>query len=161
MLQNYCMAVVYGSASSQDLICLTSTNHSGRYEYWVKVEKRASVPIGEKAWQALINCLPHRSRCGWKSKTLRCSSSERYGTRISTRTAATYRLQPNEPASRKTYTPICTGTVFASHILSDSGDLRGVQELLGHSDISTTQIYTHLDFGHLSQVYDKAHPRSR
>lgn len=50
---------------------------------------------------------------------------------------------------------------FASHILESSGDLRGVQELLGHADIATTQIYTHLDYQHLAKVYDAAHPRAR
>ena len=50
---------------------------------------------------------------------------------------------------------------FASHVLASSGDLRAVQKMLGHADIATTQIYTHLDFQHLSKVYDKAHPRAR
>src|SRR5688500_11839892 len=50
---------------------------------------------------------------------------------------------------------------FASHVLESSGDLRGVQELLGHADIATTQIYTHLDFQHLAKVYDAAHPRAK
>tara|TARA_R100000306_G_scaffold45247_1_gene43241 strand:- start:1135 stop:1371 length:237 start_codon:yes stop_codon:yes gene_type:complete len=50
---------------------------------------------------------------------------------------------------------------FASHMLESSGDLRAVQELLGHADIATTQVYTHLDFQHLAKVYDQSHPRAR
>jgi integrase/recombinase XerC len=50
---------------------------------------------------------------------------------------------------------------FASHLLESSGDLRAVQELLGHADIGTTQVYTHLDYQHLARVYDRAHPRAQ
>ena len=50
---------------------------------------------------------------------------------------------------------------FASHLLQSSGDLRAVQEMLGHASLSSTQVYTHLDFQHLAQVYDQAHPRAK
>ena len=50
---------------------------------------------------------------------------------------------------------------FASHLLQSSGDLRAVQEMLGHASIASTQVYTHLDFQHLAQVYDAAHPRAK
>jgi len=50
---------------------------------------------------------------------------------------------------------------FASHVLQSSGDLRAVQEMLGHASIATTQVYTHLDFQHLAKAYDAAHPRAK
>jgi integrase/recombinase XerC len=50
---------------------------------------------------------------------------------------------------------------FASHVLQSSGDLRAVQEMLGHTSIASTQVYTHLDFQHLAKVYDSAHPRAK
>ncbi|MGH8160363.1 MAG: tyrosine recombinase XerC [Rhodanobacter sp.] len=67
-------------------------------------------------------------------------------------------LQQNLP---KHIHPHLLRHTFASHMLESSGDLRAVQELLGHADIATTQIYTHLDFQHLAKVYDAAHPRAK
>lgn len=126
-----------------------------------KGNKTRIVPIGSKAWQALSDYLPHRSL--WvEEQDPAVFVSEKYGTRLSTRTV---QLRIKHHAKRagiaQDMYPHLLRHCFASHLLSDSGDLRGVQELLGHSDISTTQIYTHLDFGHLSKVYDNAHPRAK
>lgn len=126
-----------------------------------KGNKTRIVPIGGKAWQALSDYMPHRSL--WvEEQDPAVFISEKRGTRLSTRTVQLrIKHQAKRAGIAQAMYPHLLRHCFASHLLSDSGDLRGVQELLGHSDISTTQIYTHLDFGHLSQVYDKTHPRSR
>lgn len=86
----------------------------------------------------------------------------RRGQRISPRTVqAMVRRRAVEAGLPKRVYPHLFRHSFATHMLESSGDLRAVQEMLGHADIGTTQIYTHLDFQHLAQIYDKAHPRAR
>jgi len=86
----------------------------------------------------------------------------RRGQRISPRTVqAMVRRRAVEAGLSKRVYPHLFRHSFATHVLESSGDLRAVQEMLGHADIGTTQIYTHLDFQHLAQIYDKAHPRAR
>ncbi|MEP1592992.1 MAG: tyrosine-type recombinase/integrase, partial [Halieaceae bacterium] len=84
------------------------------------------------------------------------------GKRISPRNIqARLKLQGRKSGMRQDVHPHMLRHSFASHMLESSGDLRAVQELLGHANIATTQIYTHLDFQHLAKVYDAAHPRAK
>lgn len=86
----------------------------------------------------------------------------RGGATISPRTVqARLKTLALQHGSAKRIHPHLLRHTFASHMLESSGDLRAVQELLGHADIATTQIYTHLDFQHLAKVYDEAHPRAK
>lgn len=125
-----------------------------------KGNKTRLVPIGEKAATAIKRYLPHRHL--WvEQQDNALFISEKLGTRLSTR-AVQQRLKvaaARAGIAQNMY-PHLLRHCFASHLLSGSGDLRAVQEMLGHSDIGTTQIYTHVDFAKLTQVYDRAHPRA-
>ncbi len=125
-----------------------------------KGDKQRMVPVGRKAVKSLTAWLSRRDQLVGESETALFVNEK--GTRISVR-GIQYRLDrwAREKGLGRRLHPHMLRHSFASHLLESSGDLRAVQELLGHSDISTTQIYTHLDFQHLAKVYDKAHPRAR
>jgi integrase/recombinase XerC len=125
-----------------------------------KGAKQRIVPVGAVAGEWLSKWLGARSaRAAAAEPALFVS---RRGTRLSARAvqARLARWARIQGIDQKVH-PHMLRHSFASHMLESSGDLRAVQELLGHADISTTQIYTHLDFQHLAEVYDKAHPRAR
>ncbi len=125
-----------------------------------KGNKTRILPIGRKANKAMEAWL-HRNAEMAKGDEQAVFVSKR-GTRISVRSVQ-QRLDywRKKQGLEQHIHPHKLRHSFASHLLESSGDLRAVQELLGHADISTTQIYTHLDFQHLAKVYDKAHPRAR
>jgi integrase/recombinase XerC len=124
-----------------------------------KGNKTRTVPIGSKAIDALRTWLQIRGQY-IKEAIPALFVSER-GTRLSPRSIQQrLRHWAKVQGMASHVHPHMLRHSFASHILESSGDLRAVQELLGHSDINTTQIYTHLDFQHLAKVYDKAHPRA-
>lgn len=125
-----------------------------------KGNKTRVLPIGTKASEALSSWLQQREILA-KLEEPALFVSQR-GTRISVRSVQ-QRLNHwrKKQGLEQHVHPHKLRHSFASHLLESSGDLRAVQELLGHADISTTQIYTHLDFQHLAKVYDKAHPRAK
>jgi integrase/recombinase XerC len=125
-----------------------------------KGAKTRRVPVGRKAREAIQDWLALRGELA-DANTPALFVSRR-GARIARRTVEERLRQASVAggAVRKIH-PHLLRHCFASHLLESSGDLRAVQELLGHADIATTQIYTHLDFQHLAQVYDLAHPRAR
>jgi integrase/recombinase XerC len=125
-----------------------------------KGNKERILPIGQKAISALQDWLVARPKCRRPPTDEALFISER-GSRISPRNVqARVRHWTRSQNLNGNVHPHMLRHSFASHLLESSGDLRAVQELLGHADISTTQIYTHLDFQHLAEVYDKAHPRA-
>jgi integrase/recombinase XerC len=125
-----------------------------------KGSKARIVPVGRAAAQALRVWLPVRAgfaRAG-EAALFIGKNGERLGPRaVQNRIAWWARRQ----GLAMRVHPHLFRHSFASHLLESGGELRGVQELLGHADISTTQIYTHLDFQHLARIYDATHPRAR
>ncbi len=125
-----------------------------------KGRKRRIVPVGRYAREALTRWLKHRPELADGGETALFVSSR--GCRLSARSVQVrLRHWAAVQGVDGDVHPHMLRHSFASHLLESSGDLRGVQELLGHADISTTQIYTHLDFQHLAKVYDQAHPRAK
>ena len=128
-----------------------------------KGSKRRSVPVGGKALEALQAWL------GVRSQGLTPATEDqtamfigRNGTRLTAQAMWQRLRQRSLKAGLSTPVhPHMLRHSFASHVLQSSQDLRGVQELLGHANITTTQVYTRLDFQHLAQAYDSAHPRAR
>jgi len=133
---------------------------SGMVTVTGKGNRTRMVPVGRMASEALLE---------WRKARVNFVSFEephvfvsQRGNPIAVRTIQTrIRYWAKRQGIPQNVYPHLLRHSFASHMLESSGDLRAVQELLGHADISTTQIYTHLDFQHLAKVYDKAHPRAK
>jgi len=135
-----------------------------------KGSKRRSVPLGRAAIEALTHWLAVRPQLpGMLTQAVPGASPlalalfpGRHGTRLTARGVA-QRLKRRSLLAGLA-PPVHAHMLrhsFASHVLQSSGDLRAVQELLGHANISTTQVYTRLDFQHLAKAYDAAHPRAK
>ena len=126
-----------------------------------KGNKERVVPIGRLALGAIATWFSVRStfQASWDEAA--CFLTH-YGRRMTSRNIQLrLRRWAKKFGSDESVHPHMLRHSFASHMLESSGDLRAVQELLGHSNISTTQVYTHLDFQHLANVYDASHPRAK
>jgi len=133
---------------------------TGEVRVWGKGAKERIVPVGAAALQAVRAWLPVRA--GVANADPKALFVGRSGKRITPR-AIERRLADwalRQGLSRHVH-PHMLRHSFASHVLQSSGDLRAVQEMLGHASIASTQVYTHLDFQYLAKAYDSAHPRAR
>lgn len=140
---------------------ITDILQDGQVKIMGKGNKQRILPLGKQALIALENYLTKRNDIvAFEDEPALIISKRK--TRLSNKQVANRLSQWAQ--SQTLFQHISPHTLrhsFATHILESSNDLRGVQELLGHANLSTTQVYTHLNFQHLSQVYDQAHPRAK
>ncbi|MFN7856806.1 MAG: tyrosine recombinase XerC [Acidovorax sp.] len=138
---------------------------AGEAHVFGKGSKRRSVPVGAAATAALRAWLALRAAPFGGDDAFRLDAALFVGQRGKRLTAQSIWLRLRQRSQQAGLTtpvhPHMLRHSFASHLLQSSGDLRAVQELLGHANITTTQVYTRLDFQHLAKVYDAAHPRAR
>ena len=133
---------------------------SGEAEVTGKGRKTRIVPVGQQALSALAAWLQQRLPLA-RDNTVALFLNQR-GTRLTPRSIQLRLKRWTLQAGLNQHVhPHLLRHAFATHVLQSSGDLRAVQEMLGHASISTTQVYTHLDWQHLAKVYDQAHPRAR
>lgn len=147
-------------AELTDLNCGDVDTHEATVHVTGKGNKDRIVPVGRLALQALA--IWNKSRVQLAAPEEKALFVSKRGTRISGRSVQARVTHWAKAQGIDTkVSPHLFRHSFATHMLESSHDLRGVQELLGHANISTTQVYTHLDFQHLAQIYDKTHPRAR
>jgi len=133
--------------------------HNDEVRVHGKGSKERIVPVGAKALAALADWLAVRALVAKDGTALFIGAR---GGRIAPRVVQTrLKAMALHQGIVQNVHPHALRHSFASHVLQSSGDLRAVQEMLGHASLSTTQIYTHLDYQHLAQVYDQAHPRAK
>ena len=157
------MELIYSSGLRLSELCSLNVKDLLLEEQMCRVlgkgNKERLCPVGSKAIEALEQWYAHRETIANQNETSVFVNKE--GNRLGPRTVQIRLKKISQDRGLPYIHPHMLRHSFATHILESSGDLRAVQELLGHANLSTTQIYTKLDFQHLAKVYDKSHPHAK